>query len=198
MSASSVEPTPLDALVEAFARNGFCVLRNHFPREKLRGWNATFRPLLERQVALEGATTSRGSNRYYVTLPFDSIFADAAIYEDETILAIVERLVGKDFVLCPLAADTPLLGSDYQGDGRERSARGGAADASDFACGLHRGTPNRSDFARPMVVIGYSRKWLHRPEVSIQIPRRVFAGLSERASARCYGLIRWSTKCRAN
>jgi hypothetical protein len=31
--------------------------------------------------------------------------------------------------------------------------------------GLHRGTPNRTDTPRPMAVIGYSRKWLHRPEV---------------------------------
>ena len=32
-----------------------------------------------------------------------------------------------------------------------------------------------------MVVIGYSRRWLFRPEVSIQIPRATFANLSDRA-----------------
>ena len=47
--------------------------------------------------------------------------------------------------------------------------------------GLHRGTPNKTDVARPMVVIGYSRKWLLRPEVSIQIPRPVWDGLSATA-----------------
>ncbi|MFN2529768.1 MAG: phytanoyl-CoA dioxygenase family protein, partial [Pyrinomonadaceae bacterium] len=47
--------------------------------------------------------------------------------------------------------------------------------------GLHRGTPNHTDEARPMVVIGYSRRWLFRPEVSIRIPRTVFEGLSTRA-----------------
>ena len=31
-----------------------------------------------------------------------------------------------------------------------------------------------------MVVIGYSRRWLFRPEVSIRVPRSVHAGLSER------------------
>ena len=45
--------------------------------------------------------------------------------------------------------------------------------------GLHRGTPNRTDTPRPMVVIGYSRKWLLRPEVSIRIPRAVWEGLNE-------------------
>jgi hypothetical protein len=47
--------------------------------------------------------------------------------------------------------------------------------------GLHRGTPNRTDVPRPMVVLGYSRRWLFRPEVSIRIPRAALEGLSERA-----------------
>ncbi len=44
--------------------------------------------------------------------------------------------------------------------------------------GLHRGTPNRTRQPRPMCVIGYSRKWLFRPEVSIHIPRQVWENLS--------------------
>ena len=47
--------------------------------------------------------------------------------------------------------------------------------------GLHRGTPNRTPAPRPMVVLGYSRRWLFRPEVSIRIPRETYATLSERA-----------------
>jgi hypothetical protein len=47
--------------------------------------------------------------------------------------------------------------------------------------GLHRGTPNRTVEPRPMVVIGYNRRWLFRPEVSIRIPRAVWETLSERA-----------------
>ena len=31
--------------------------------------------------------------------------------------------------------------------------------------------PGRTDTPRPMVVIGYSRRWLHRPEVHIRVPR---------------------------
>jgi hypothetical protein len=46
--------------------------------------------------------------------------------------------------------------------------------------GLHRGTPNRTEIPRPMVVIGYSRRWLYRPEVSIQIPRAAMNTLTER------------------
>ena len=47
--------------------------------------------------------------------------------------------------------------------------------------GLHRGTPNRTPVPRPMVVIGYSRRWLYRPEVSIRVPRAALGGLSRRA-----------------
>ncbi|MDT7543103.1 MAG: hypothetical protein QOE33_3007 [Acidobacteriota bacterium] len=46
---------------------------------------------------------------------------------------------------------------------------------------LHRGTPNRTDAPRPMVVLGYSRRWLYRPEVSIRVPRAVWLSLSARA-----------------
>ena len=47
--------------------------------------------------------------------------------------------------------------------------------------GLHRGTPNLTTEPRPMVVIGYSRRWLFRPEVSIHVPRAALDGLSTRA-----------------
>jgi hypothetical protein len=46
---------------------------------------------------------------------------------------------------------------------------------------LHRGTPNRTHEPRPMVVVGYSRRWLFRPEVTIHIPRAVHETLSARA-----------------
>ncbi len=46
---------------------------------------------------------------------------------------------------------------------------------------IHRGTPNKTDEPRPMCVIGYSRRWLFRPEVSIRIPQQTWDNLSERA-----------------
>ena len=39
---------------------------------------------------------------------------------------------------------------------------------------VHRGTPNYTDEPRPMVVLGYSRRWLYRPEVNIRVPRSVW------------------------
>ena len=46
---------------------------------------------------------------------------------------------------------------------------------------IHRGTPNPSPVPRPMVVIGYSRRWLFRPEVQVRIPRQTWEVLPERA-----------------
>jgi ectoine hydroxylase-related dioxygenase (phytanoyl-CoA dioxygenase family) len=46
---------------------------------------------------------------------------------------------------------------------------------------IHRGTPNGSSTPRPMVVVGYSRRWLFRPEVSIRVPAEVLVALPERA-----------------
>lgn len=230
----------IDEIVRAFHRDGFYVLREQFSRERLQLWRETFMPLLDEHIKKEGHLQNRGAARYYVTLPFSEPFADPDIYEDADVLAIVERLIGKDAVMCQLATDTPLDGSDYQDIHRDalplfpeadaetppfqlavnfplvdvtlengpfEVARGthmmskseglrrlDTGDATLEAItmrlgdvmirdvrGLHRGTPNRTAAPRPMVVIGYSRHWLFRPEVNIRIPRRTFVGLSERA-----------------
>jgi ectoine hydroxylase-related dioxygenase (phytanoyl-CoA dioxygenase family) len=221
-------------------REGYCVLENHFSPAVMDYWNERFMPLLRSYMDAGGTTAGRGAERYYVTLPFAEPFADPTIFEDADILSIVEGLVGEDFVMCQLATDTPLLGSDFQDIHRDtpplfpefhietppfqlavnfplvdvheengpieiaagthllskaerimKMERGeinletvtmkrGDVMIRDVR-GLHRGTPNRTPIPRPMVVIGYSRKWLHRPEVSIEIPRATLGELSHRA-----------------
>jgi hypothetical protein len=230
----------ISAFAETALRDGFCVLRNHFPKEKILTWREATAPLLEKQIEIEGEITSRGSSRYYVTYPFTGPFADPTFYEDPDILALVEILAGKNFVMCQLASDTPLKGSDYQDIhrdcpplfpelnaetpmfqlalnfplvdvtphngpleivrgthmlSREEGLKKLAAEETfiepvPMQLGdvllrdvrtLHRGTPNRTDEPRTMVVIGYSRSWLHRPEVSIRIPEAEFAKLTPEA-----------------
>jgi hypothetical protein len=230
----------IQEFTQAALKDGFCILRDHFSLEVLEAWRAAFNPLLEDHIQREGTLQNRGSARYYVTLPFTAPFADTSIYEDDDILAIVAGLVGEDAVMCQLATDTPLLGSDYQTIHRDAPplfpeitpetppfqlavnfplvdvtlengpfevARGthmlpkeegmrllesGAVKLEPITLragdvmirdvrGLHRGTPNRTNTPRPMAVIGYSRRWLHRPEVSIQIPRAQWDKLSDRA-----------------
>jgi hypothetical protein len=230
----------IESFVRRVLNDGFCVLPEHIPRAKLEAWRVAFAPLLARHIEREGQLQNRGPGRFYVTLPFVAPFADPEIYEDEDVLGVVTRLVGEDAVMCQLATDTPLLGSDYQEvhrdalplfpetgletppfqlavnfplvdvtaehgpfevarathmvskeEGIRRIERGEASlepllmKAGDVMIrdvrGLHRGTPNRTDEPRPMVVVGYSRRWLFRPEVSIRIPRATYEGLSERA-----------------
>ena len=45
---------------------------------------------------------------------------------------------------------------------------------------IHRGTPNHTDQPRPMVVLGYSRRWLFRPEVQIRLSRDVLEKMPPR------------------
>ena len=227
------------ALADQAIRDGYVVLRDHFPVEVIDRWNETFLPLLHGHIAREGHLRNRGPARYYVTLPFVRPFADPRFLEDDDVLAVVERLVGSNPVLCQLATDTPLDGSDYQELHRDTPplfpewghetpafqlavnfplvdvtpemgpveiAAGTHMMSRDDGVGLvesgrippvavpmrrgdvmirdvrgiHRGTPNRTKTPRPMVVIGYSRKWLHRPEVSIDVPRGDWDGYSDR------------------
>lgn len=44
---------------------------------------------------------------------------------------------------------------------------------------LHRGTPNRTDRPRPMVVMGYVMHWLHTPKVDLTVPRDFYNSLPE-------------------
>jgi len=240
MSAGRYSATEIEAFADAVRRDGFCLLRAHFAAGLLNNWRAAFQPLLDAHIAREGHLQNRGPRRYYVTLPFVAPFAEPRIYEDEDVHAICAALVGADMVMCQLATDTPLAGSEYQDvhrdalplfpetgqetppfqlavnfplvdverengpfevargthmltkeEGLRRIAAGeiklepvlmklGDVLIRDVR-GLHRGTPNRTESPRPMVVIGYSRRWLLRPEVSIRIPRAALATLTERA-----------------
>jgi len=216
------------------------ILREVFPREVIDAWNAAFQPLLRQAIAREADNPNRGPARYYVTLPFQDLWADPGIVDNDAVMAVVEELVGADGVMCQLAADTPLLGSDHQdlhrdtqllfpetaaetppyqlavnfplvdvtlengpmeyapgthmlskADGMARIASGeiplepvlmrrGDAMIRDVRH-IHRGTPNNTGIPRPMVVIGYSRRWLYRPEVQIRVPSDVLLAMPERA-----------------
>lgn len=216
------------------------LLKDVFPVATIDAWNAAFQPLLQDAVAREKDDPNRGPNRFYVTLPFHGLWADPQIIDNDAVMAVVAELVGADGVLCQLASDTPLKGSDYQDlhrdtqllfpetgaesppyqlavnfplvdvtpdNGPMEMAAGThmlskAEGLAKVASGeiplepvlmnrgdvmirdvrhIHRGTPNPSDVPRPMVVIGYSRRWLYRPEVEIRVPRETLDRLPERA-----------------
>src|SRR5689334_21561165 len=90
------------------------ILKGLIPVETIDAWNAAFGPLLAAAVRREGDNPNRGAHRYYVTLPFQDLWADPRIIDHDAIMAVVEELVGADGVMCQLASDTPLAGSEYQ------------------------------------------------------------------------------------
>jgi ectoine hydroxylase-related dioxygenase (phytanoyl-CoA dioxygenase family) len=216
------------------------LLRGVFPVETIDAWNEAFQPLLQQAIEREKDDPNRGPNRYYVTLPFHGLWADPEIIDNDAVMAVVSELVGPDGVMCQLASDTPLKGSDYQDLHRDtqllfpetgvetppyqlavnfplvdvtlqngpmemapgthmlskdegmRRIESGEISVKPVLMNrgdvmirdirhIHRGTPNPSDIPRPMVVIGYSRRWLFRPEVEIRVPRETLDGLPERA-----------------
>jgi ectoine hydroxylase-related dioxygenase (phytanoyl-CoA dioxygenase family) len=233
-------PAQAKAHADEVRETGLTVLRGLIPVETIDRWNAAFQPLLAAAIERERDNPNRGPERYYVTLPFQDLWADPAIIDNDAVMAIVEELVGADGVMCQLASDTPCLGSDYQDLHRDTqllfpesgvetppyqlAVNFPLVDVTDengpleYAPGthmlskaegmakiesgeiplvkgymsrgdvivrdvrhIHRGTPNKTNTPRPMVVIGYSRRWLFRPEVNIRIPVEVLTGLPERA-----------------
>jgi hypothetical protein len=221
-------------------RTSATILRGVFPVETIDAWNAAFQPLLRQAMQVEADDPNRGPGRFYVTLPFNGPWADPQIIDNDAVMAVVQELVGADSVMCQLASDTPVRGSDYQdlhrdtqllfpetgaesppyqlavnfplvdvtdangpmewaagthmlskAEGLRRVETGEAPllraylDRGDVMIRdvrhIHRGTPNPSDIPRPMVVIGYSRRWLLRPEVNIRVPRPMLDALPERA-----------------
>jgi len=234
--------TPAEARAHAdeVRRTSLTILRGLIPVETIDRWNDAFQPLLREAIRREGDNPNRGANRYYVTLPFEDLWADPAIIDNDAVMAVVEELVGADGVMCQLASDTPCLGSEHQelhrdtqllfpesgvetppyqlavnfplvdvtdetgpmeyapgthmmskADGMRAIETGeiplvkGYMNRGDVMIRdvrhIHRGTPNPSSTPRPMVVIGYSRRWLFRPEVNIRVPAEVLVGLPERA-----------------
>jgi ectoine hydroxylase-related dioxygenase (phytanoyl-CoA dioxygenase family) len=236
----TLTPAQAKAHADQVRQTSSTILRGLFPVETIGTWNAAFLPMLQHAIASETDDPNRGPNRYYVTLPFHGLWADPAIIDNDAVMAVVEELVGADGVMCQLASDTPLRGSDYQDlhrdtqllfpetgvesppyqlavnfplvdvtldNGPMEMAAGThmlskaeglrRIEAGEIALEpvlmkrgdvmirdvrhVHRGTPNPSATPRPMVVIGYSRRWLYRPEVEIRVPRETLEVLPERA-----------------
>lgn len=235
-----LSPSEIKAHADAVRATSCTVLRNCLPVALIDQWNEAFQPLLRKTAAAERDNPNRGAERFYVTLPFQDLWADPQVIDNDAIMAVVEDLVGSDGVLCQLATDTPLLGSDYQDLHRDTQllfpetgvetppyqlavnfplvdvtadngpmeyaprthmmskADGLAAiESGDIPLQpvllnkgdvmirdvrhIHRGTPNRTGTPRPMVVVGYSRRWLFRPEVHIRVPADVLGTLPDRA-----------------
>ena len=102
----------IQRLADEIRMNGYVLLDDMLPREKVDAMLAAFDPLL--QAKRDADPPNRGANRFQMHLPFEMPFADPLLYANPTVMAIVENLFGQDHILTYFASDTPFPGSDYQ------------------------------------------------------------------------------------
>ena len=102
----------IQALADEIRMNGYVLLDNMIPDDKVQAMLDAFDPLL--QAKRDADPPNRGANRFQMHLPFAMPFADPLLYANPTVMAIVENLFGKDHILTYFASDTPFPGSDYQ------------------------------------------------------------------------------------
>ena len=109
MNSSEIEKA-----VQEVHEEGFTILKSLLPEELVRKCSEAFMPILEDFVREHADDPNRGTARHFIVLPFESPFNDPVIYENDTILAVVENIIGDDAALGSYATDTPLEGSVYQ------------------------------------------------------------------------------------
>jgi ectoine hydroxylase-related dioxygenase (phytanoyl-CoA dioxygenase family) len=230
-----VSDEEIEELSEDLNRDGICVVRELFRPALIASWATAFEALFSERRGRPGGLAARDQGRFYSTLPWAEPFADPAVFANRAITGVLERVLGRDFVMVQMGADTPLLGSDYQEVHRDhlplfsddhptplfavavnfplcdvneengpfQMARGTHRTPRELALAqlasgersmesfhlragdvmirapiaLHRGTPNRSERPRPMIVLGYVRRWLHTPHVELKVPRASYERL---------------------
>jgi len=112
MTSIARSPEEIQALADEIRMNGYVLLDNMIPDEKVQAMLSAFDPLL--QAKRDADPPNRGINRFQMHLPFEMPFADPVLYANPTVMAIIENLFGKDHILTYFASDTPFPGSDYQ------------------------------------------------------------------------------------
>lgn len=114
ISTANVSATDLDQLADDLNRDGICVIRGLFDRPLIEAWKAAFDALFQERQRRPGGVAPRGIARCYVTLPWVAPFADPAVFANQTILGVLNRVFFQEYKLVQLAADIPMQGSEYQ------------------------------------------------------------------------------------
>jgi hypothetical protein len=104
----------IDQLATDLDRDGVCVVRALFEPALIESWANAFGVLFGERHGRPGALAARDQGRFYSTLPWTEPFADPQVFANRAITGIIERVMGTDFVLVQMGADTPLHGSEYQ------------------------------------------------------------------------------------
>jgi hypothetical protein len=103
-----------DEEAERIRTEGFCILRDHFPGDKIATLHKGFGPRLEAYERANRDKPNRGPNRHYIPLPFEPPFFDTRYFFDETALRIIRQILGDEVQIDQYASDTPFRGSVHQ------------------------------------------------------------------------------------
>ena len=106
------DPEMVRLAVQSVKVNGFVVFERALPVALVETLRAEFLRVLERHAAR--TDPNRGANRYQMHLPFRAPFNDPAVIENPLALAVLDELLGRDYVCHYFASDTALPGSEHQ------------------------------------------------------------------------------------
>ena len=100
--------------IQKIGQDGYCILRGRFPVDAVEACRAAFEPFAEDYLAEFADKPNRGPNRHYIPLPFHPPFYHPAFFNDDTVYAIAEGILGEQVVIDQYASDTPYRGSAHQ------------------------------------------------------------------------------------
>lgn len=107
-------PSDLDRYAQELQRDGICVIRGLLEKNLVEEWAAAFDELFYKRQNQLGGLAPREQARYYLTLPWVHPFANTAVFANQTILGILDRVFAQEYVMVQLGTDIPVNGSDYQ------------------------------------------------------------------------------------
>lgn len=93
---------------------GFCILKGHLAVSLIDNCRVAFLPVLQNFLENNGHLPNRGTNRYFLPMPFEPPCFVPEFFFDETILSLVKSILGDRIVADHWGCDVPILGSDYQ------------------------------------------------------------------------------------
>jgi hypothetical protein len=95
-------------------KQGFCVLRAHFPKLLLDACREAFWPALVNYLHSNHETANRGPSRHFLPMPFEPPCYAPELFFDAKVLGIVRGVMDDRVVADQWGCDVSVKGSDYQ------------------------------------------------------------------------------------
>ena len=103
----------VDKCVAEVLEIGHCILPGHFPKPAIEECHQAFLPLLN-DVAARIPDGNCGPRRWAIGLPFAPPFYQSAFFSDDTVIQIVNTILGENICITYYGTDTPMKGSQHQ------------------------------------------------------------------------------------